>query len=97
MCVCVCVCVCVRARACCVCCVCGCRRVRVGVCVRVSADFCLCIRNYLSYTSRKRFVHIVKLFIIIFLIGLASVVYCAFCIIGTSPRQIPVHVFVLGE
>ena len=59
--------------------------VRVCVCVCVSASAGLYFRNYVSYTSRKKFAHRVKLLILL-------VVY-SFYMIGTSPRQIPVHIF----
>ena len=36
-----------------------------GVCVCVSTSAVLYIRNHVSYTSRKRFVHLIKLLIII--------------------------------
>ena len=51
----------------CVCCVGGWVVVVMDVCVRVyvSASAILCIRNYVSYTSWKRFIHIVELPIII--------------------------------
>ena len=47
----------------------------VYACVCVSTSAVLYIKSYVSYTSRKRFVHIVKLLIIVFHC------YCSWCVL----------------